>query len=382
VGRPAASSQQPALADRVVSVNLGGGRRLPPLLFVTNRDALAGNVGVAEADAILAAIDADPTAVLFERLPLDPLNPAGSPPLVAEQLRRYPDVQGVVLVGGPAVVPAQRLDCLPAALRDRLGHTDDPDDFIVWSDSAYGDRDGDFIAELPVTRVPDGNSAELLITALSAGNEFRRPERTGIRNVARPFAESIFGVLPGMDPLLVSEPTTDAVAPPLGGEYVYLMLHGDHFDSTRFWGEETAGDAEAVNLTNVAQPAGRVVFTGCCWGALTADQPARSAVPGTVAAGKAAGASLALAFLQNGSTAFVGCTGAHYSPTEEPYGYFGGPMHEAFWRRILAGAPPAEALFGAKVDYVAGFPHGRRTALQEAIEHKILHQYTCLGLGW
>jgi hypothetical protein len=57
-------------------------------------------------------------------------------------------------------------------------------------------------------------------------------------------------------------------------------------------------------------------------------------------------------------------------------------MHRAFWKRYAAGVPPARALFDAKVDYIAGMPHGRSSAAQTAIEFKILRQYTCLGLGW
>jgi hypothetical protein len=379
--RGAAAPLAETVPDRPDALRLAGGRRLPTLLFVTNREALAANLGVAETEMILAAIAADDSAVLYDQLPTDPADPAESPASVREQLQSG-GVTGVVILGGPTVVPPQRRDCLPDALRARLGHTDDPDDFIVWSDAVYGDVDGDHLAELPVSRIPDGNSAQLVIAALCASDEVRQPARTGLRNVARPFADAIYDRLPGTDPLEVSQPTTFESVALLGGERVYLMLHGDYVDSSRFWGEDTRGDLEAVNLTNIAPGGTRVVFTGCCWGALTADQPARWAVPGIAPAGKAAGTSIALAFLQQGSTAFVGCTGAHYSPTEAPYDYFGGPMHEAFWSRAVAGTPPAQALFEAKIDYLAGFPHGRPTALQQAIEYKILYEYTCLGLGW
>ena len=57
-------------------------------------------------------------------------------------------------------------------------------------------------------------------------------------------------------------------------------------------------------------------------------------------------------------------------------------MHEAFWRRYNQGAPPAKALFQAKIDYINGMPHGRSKPNDLAVEYKILRQYTCLGLGW
>jgi hypothetical protein len=302
--------------------------------------------------------------------------------LVREQLRARGDLRGVVIVGGYDVVPSQHRDCLPASLRAGLGATEDPDNFIVWSDDGYGDSGDPGTPPLPVSRVPDGRSATLLFAALAAGDAARGASRRGVRNVARPFADEIFAALRGQDALMVSQPTTYEVTPPLDADLVYIMLHGDWLDASRFWGEGTQNNVEAVNLTNIPQPGARVVFTGCCWGALTVDQPAQHSLPGTPPAPRVATASIALRFLEAGATAFVGCTGAHYSPTQSPYGYFGGPMHEAYWRSLAAGDSPAEALLSAKADYIRGFPHGRASQAQQAIEYKILHQYTCLGLGW
>ena len=92
--------------------------------------------------------------------------------------------------------------------------------------------------------------------------------------------------------------------------------------------------------------------------------------------------SLALSFLGRGARAFVGCTGAHYSPIDGNLDYFGAPMHDSFWKHIAAGKQPAQALFDAKVDYIATMPHNRTTVEEIAIENKILRQLTCLGLGW
>jgi beta-lactamase superfamily II metal-dependent hydrolase len=370
----------PRVDDRPTAITIAGGRRLPALLFVTSRDALAANVGANESTQILAALEAA-GPVLYDELPAG-VDSGQALALVREQLRQRPALVGVVLLGGYDVVPPRRLDCLPPALRQRLGQTQDPDDFIVWSDESYGDPDDDLIPELPVSRIPDGRSAELLLAALAASPPVRPETRRGVRNVARPFAEPIFQAVSGQGTLDVSQPTTFETISALGGDLVYLMLHGDYIDSSRFWGENTANNREAVNLSNIPDPGGRVIFTGCCWGALAADQPAFRALPGAVVSPKVAESSIALTFLRRGAVAFVGCTGAHYSPTQEPYDYFGGPMHQAFWRSIGTGAAPAQAIFDAKVEYVRGFPHGRDSAVQEAIEYKILRQYTCLGLGW
>jgi len=279
-------------------------------------------------------------------------------------------------------VPSQVLDCLPPDLRAAVHGSSDPDEFIVWSDDIYGDREGDELPEVPVSRIPDGKSAELVFAALQA-RELAREDRSGVRNVARPFAERVFAAVPGARSLLVSQPTTflDPVYD-LNTDRVYFMLHGDYVDGTRFWGEGIENNTEAVNLNNVPPGGGRIVFSGCCWGALFTDTPASSVVRNRPFGQRTPDSSIALAFVKNGARAFVGCTGAHYSPIDPPYHYFGGPMHEAFWQRIHAGEPPAKALFEAKVDYFRGLPHGQRSLLGRAIEYKIWRQYTCLGLGW
>jgi hypothetical protein len=125
-----------------------------------------------------------------------------------------------------------------------------------------------------------------------------------------------------------------------------------------------------------------VVFTGCCWGALTVQTLASQAVYGQPLGIRTTGMSMALSYLHAGVLAFVGCTGTHYSPTVAPYDYFGGPMHAAFWKSCIQGAAPAQALFDAKIDYASGLPHGQTSVTAQAIEYKILKQFTCLGLGW
>jgi hypothetical protein len=378
-GTSASSTDVPS--DQAAELVIAGGRQLPQLLFVTDGDGLARNIGRGEAEQAISTLRASGFDVL-DHLGTQADDVAGAVSTVRELLAAKPEIAGVVVLGGYDIVPAQRLDSLPPDLRQRIGRTDDFDDFIVWSDDAYGDRDGDQIAELPVSRIPDGKSAPLVFAALAAANQPRPRPRVGVRNIARPFAEGIYASIPGSDPLAVSAPTTFQAAPRLDGEAVYLMLHGNFDDSTSFWGENTPPHEAAVNLSNIPDPAGRVVLAGCCWGALTVEPRAMLAGAGITPAPKVVDASIALTFLKRGATAFVGCTGSHYSPVEQPYGYFGGPMHEAFWRAVSGGVAPAQALYQAKIEFVAGFPHGLADPVEKAIEYKTLHQFTCLGLGW
>ncbi len=57
-------------------------------------------------------------------------------------------------------------------------------------------------------------------------------------------------------------------------------------------------------------------------------------------------------------------------------------MHTAFWSAYFGGAGPATSLFRAKMEYAKGLPHGQTALAAQAIEYKILRQYTCLGLGF
>lgn len=365
------------------ALNIAGGRQLPPLLFVTSYQRLVANIGQAEADHLLKALRASGQTV-YDELPPRLTDVTQAITQVRRQFRATH--QGVVLLGGYDVVPSQKLDVIPAELRRRLPlRHHDPDNFIVWSDAIYGDYDEDGLPELPVSRIPDARSAELMFTAIQAGGRDEWKNRFGVYNVQRPFAVKVFETLKGAGQLSVSEPTGPDEIPSgaLAAEAVYLMLHGGDFDGTRFWGEDRDGRiVEAVNVDNIGSNQGSIVFTGCCWGALPVERPAAETRLGKPPVARTPAASMALSFLRAGARAFVGCTGAHYSPIVKPYSYFGGPLHQAFWQLIIAGVPPAPALFQAKINYLEGIPHGQTTPLGQAIEMKILRQYTCLGLGW
>jgi beta-lactamase superfamily II metal-dependent hydrolase len=355
---------------------LGGGRALPRLLFVTSGTALAGRVGQAQADAVLKAIRESGQPLVND-----------SPARLLTETRRVIErdraLKGVVLVGGFEVVPSQIVNTLPRELaayeiRDR-------DRLQVWSDDGYGDRDGDDVPELPVSRVPDGGRADFLWTVLSSAGASVAAERSGIRNIRRPFADSVFRRLPGRSPLFTSEPTAPNLPPfPLAGDVLYLMLHGTASDTSTFTGEDRDGGYPvALSAATVPQPCPPVVLTGCCYGALIVEERARDAQPGTVARSRGVADSVALTCLARGASAFVGCTGVHFSPTQPPLTYFGEPLHRAFVDQLIGGAPPAQALWSAKVQYGKGIPHRPGARLEEiAYEHKILRQFTCLGLGW
>lgn len=362
---------------------LGGGRKLPTLLFVTNSARLRRNIGQQETSAALALIAAAGQPLLDVQSPDAPFAE------IAMQANQV-SPRGIVIVGGYDVLPPVRYGAIPDALRQQLTSNGDPDDFVVWSDQRYGDTNGDELGDLPVSRIPDGQSAELVMTALAVGSDGPQVPWFGLRNFARPFADGVFaraggpaGVIKVSEPVLAQGLGNSAI----GAKSIYFMLHGSDTDSTCFWGERSAGGViEAVRLPNVPNPCGGTIFAGCCWGALAARESAFRHVPNTPHQPLTPAQSIALSFLRAGAKAFVGCTGAHYSPVSNDPGanlnYFGAPMHDAFWKHFGANESPAEALFNAKMDYIAAMPHGRSTTEEQAIGYKILRQFTCLGLGW
>ena len=359
------------------------GRRLADLLLVTNRQKLASNIGEGECERILSELQRS-GANLFDALPGGVRDAAEAAAVVNDVLAQHPGTKGLVLLGGFDIIPSQRFDCLPPDVRARLGSNDDPDNFIVWSDDVYGKRGDDGLPVIPVSRIPDGQSADLVSNAIRTGPP-PRWSGGGLRNSARPFADGIWQNIDGGTRLLVSEPTVpDGIGPQhFAVDQIYLMLHGHHNDTARFWGEAAEGEyIEAFNVANIPALNGATVFTGCCWGALTVNRTASRYSPTQPIAQKTPDSSIAMRFLSNGANAFVGCTGAHYSPDIAPYDFFGGPMHAAFWGRVRAGEAPAQALLNAKADYLLGIPHEQRGVSARAIECKILWQYTCLGLGW
>jgi beta-lactamase superfamily II metal-dependent hydrolase len=383
IGAPPEAPQLGSVGGEDGPFEIGGGRLLKRLLVATSTPALKRKIGVAAVERILAAVSRG-GHILCDVPAESARQVATAARTVRERLRSSPGAVGVLLLGGYDILPALRLDVLHPALRQAIDRDglEDPDDFVVWSDDGYADTDNNGFPELPVSRIPDGGSASFMRTALSAGAPAADRMRSGVRNIQRPFADAIFDGVPGTGALWTSRPTEHTTLPPqpLQSRFVYLMLHGDHEDASSFYGEGVANPA--VTLANVDDARGAVVFTGCCWGALPVREPAGVKTQNGRITPHTARTSIALRFLEAGAVAFVGCTGAHYSPSQPPYRYAGGPLHDAFWRRVREGVSPAEALYRAKAEYVRAIPHGRTGNAARAVEIKVLFQYTCLGLGW
>ena len=365
-------------ADPAVRFALPADRTLPRLLFVTDEAALGRKIGAGNARAAIAAVTQGGHALVNG-------NFSGQTAMQAAGRVRdaLQDVEGVVLLGGVDVVPSVRLDVLGPDLRPRLEDPEeDPDNFIVWNDEIYGDRDNDELPELPVSRIADGGSARLVAAALSAAAH-NGQTRFGVRNVRRPFANTVFRELAGSQAMFISEPLHSSHLRPrdVQTDIAYIMLHGDDSDARRFWGETAGSLLEAFGLDQIPATFRGVVFAGCCWGALTTTRRALHFAPGQPVACRAAADSIPLRFLAAGAQAFVGCTGVHYSPGGNQPTRAGGPMHVAFFNRLMGGDPPARALFRAKQECLAKIDPDADPE-EVAVSLKIIRQFTCLGLGW
>lgn len=367
------------------TVVIDGSERLAGLLFITCSSALSKNIGVAETTSILNAVRNLPNCRLLD---IPYLNKAEEASRHSVNALSSGGFKGVVIIGGYDVIPSRCLKTIDPNLTAKLkaaGKEDfDADNFIVWCDEIYGDKDGDCFAELPVSRIPDAKDAAMIRTSLSAPL-FNTGERFGIRNLKRPFANECYDLIPGSKGLEVSELfSSTAVLPTAKQSALYYMLHGSETDGAKFWGEYQAGGyPEALHIKNIPHAVpGSIIFTGCCWGALTVDIPAYRFALGESFRTRIPSESIALTYLKAGAQAFVGCTGSHYSPVNQPLDNYGKPLHDAFWRGIAAGLSPAPALWKAKLQYLKDMPHGLKDVIGIAAEMKILRQYTCLGLGW
>ena len=349
---------------------------------MTDNAVLAANIGREGAARALATIEAGggrllsgPGAVLLGR--------------TQRALREDAAIEGVVLLGGVDVVPSRILLTVPPEMRalatTRGVMARERDRLQVWTDDSYGDKDDDGVPELPVSRIPDGKSAALVLRALTKASPVQGQGRAlGVRNSERPFADAVFAMLDGPARMSRWESDLPGLPPyPLDARSLYLMLHGHWREGHVFRGENEDGYPEAFSAKEIPDPAPSVVFSGCCYGALAGMLPARDAHSGAPQEGRKVEDSIALTCLLYGTNAFVGCTAIHYSPDKPPFTYLGEPMHRLFWQEIAGGHPPARALLNAKTKYASGIPHlAGGSADLTLIEHKIFQQFTCLGLGW
>jgi hypothetical protein len=218
--------------------------------------------------------------------------------------------------------------------------TEDGDPLI--SDDVYGDTDHDglTVIDIPVARIPDGDSLDLLLIQLSP-SEVPEAGNFTVANSKRPHAEVATSQVFGSDRVLLwSLPTSHGNIEPgqVDALYSYLVLHGSAEIASAWWGEEPSFP---VAFTVEEAESQGVVLSAACYGAMTY--------------GHTPDDSVALAFLANGSRAFVGSTVMTYSYTRaaDPMDlirWTGGRFEYTFLNSLVAGQAPLEAFLSAKQD--------------------------------
>jgi hypothetical protein len=257
---------------------LADGRQLPNLLFVTCVEALGNRIGLPEANALVTEIrSAGKPVAALTLAEISTISNA----IVAVTRAVSNAIEGIVLLGGLETVPAERLDVLTPQLATKVSRSSDEDAFVIWCDDNYGNPRGELFPTIPVSRIPDAGSAQLLWKCLACPSPLNNGR--GLRNVRRPFADPIYTreVLNAAVPMLTSEPIASGQNPPydLSADSIYIMLHGSDSDGTTFWGESNSGFTDAVKPVDVPSHSGDVTLAGCCWAALTTTHKASDGMP-------------------------------------------------------------------------------------------------------
>jgi hypothetical protein len=205
----------------------------------------------------------------------------------------------------------------------------------------------------------------LLVTQLST-SEAPEGGNFTIANSKRPHADVVTSqVFGGERALLWSLPTRhdDIDTSQLGVRHNYVVLHGLLQNASAWFGEEpTLPVALTVNEANTQG----VVLSAACYGAMTY--------------GHTPDDSVTLAFLANGSRAFVGSTVMTYAYTDatEPTDlirWAGGRFEYTFLNSLAAGQAPLEAFFSAKQE-MANWAAGARG---QVFDVKTLHEMHYYG---
>lgn len=375
---------------------LAGGRKLPPLLFVTTIEGLAQfGVGERELRALLGPSH-HLAIVAPERTPEAAARALWEDAEIVRQASRF---GGVVLLGGYDTLPARVIGSIDAELYTRLCRSgnlnDDEDLYHAWNDDHFADPNGDGFPELPVSRISAGCDLARALRATAPPDAAARPLRLGIRIERFRYAESIYdrwGVT-SSDPMLVLDRGAEAeiAARGLTADHLYLAMHGHPHDRSFF---KPFGTRERVTLAHVPAAAdGMIVFAGVCWSAQIARRAPLEVVasPGGAITSHTPRDAIPLAFIDRGARAFIGFNAKHWVPLLEPYDYYGAPLHRLFWSNLFDRAcPPARALFEARLAYIAGAPyrHPSRMAKGGASDRSIAKNMkdfwsvSCLGLGW
>lgn len=405
----------------MAQIVVAGGRlpRYTRLLFVTSAEALAKLDGGDEQAIRDAIVEPHALAVLSGVATFEDAQAQIRPVLAAHR-----GIDGVVLIGGYDTLAAEPKDTLALTgfwtdpgdefvgdlrevLGDKLVRLDD-DRFRAWSDDFYGDRDGDGLPDLPVSRIPSDTEGAFVLTALGAPGLPTTHGTRGVRDANFVFGGEVYTVVeslhtppPPSEPMRIA-PSAVMETADLSADALYLTMHGGSgHDKTTYLAYDNGVGNPVVTTQALgappgggdpAPPFGSTVLAACCYSGLVANYKAsllgENGISFDDVEALVPEESVALSFLALGVTAAAGFTGTHWVPLDSPNPFLGRPLHDLFWEFYLGdNRSPARALFEAKAAFVANTPYfttgdPRFRLFWEAIELKTFWSSTCIGLGW
>jgi hypothetical protein len=245
-----------------------------------------------------------------------------------EEVRERGWPEYIIVMGGPNIVPF-------GTVTNPCTGVVDIDNDTIFTDDWYADldEDGAFMPDVPVARVPDAQSLDL-IRAIFQANERSMPSGSNdvfsygqpLREFAGTMVSNILGGNTGHPdwgtvPIWSSPTTSSGVDVTLvDAMYTYFILHGNLNNTASWWGEDPDvacsvnenGDrvcpsSRYPTAFNVSQADSRgLVVSAACYGAY-------------INGGQTPANSVALNFLQNGAFAFVGSTAMTYSTAPRDY---------------------------------------------------------------
>jgi hypothetical protein len=361
-------------ASKNAELKLGGGRRLPHLFFITQPERLIEKFGKDNFQVIEKIITAAKMPIYY--LP-DGMHNARDCVLNSrhflQKCHKEKAIKGVVLLGGDDVVPFEIRNTLDGSFGNA-----NLSDFLVWSDDGYGVLGDLEFPDLPVSRIPDGNSFALMIAALTAKKISKNRNSMAIINTTREYGIDIYeNFVPysNKNNLWLYHDQTHKPNPPakINGSFGYIILHG----STN---AEIFSGSNRSNFTvdDVKKSQLNVVFSAACYSATQINS-----LPSEVSQRYqrvAIDNSIALEFLRQGTLAYIGVVVEHISSADDKF-LLGKPFHIYFWKALKRYAP-AKALWIAKQVYTICIPHYSNNPRLTALEYKLSQSFICLGLGW
>jgi hypothetical protein len=379
---------------------LGGGRKLPQLLFVTHKNRLSEKIGLNECNQILSLItDAKMPLCMLSSESSDIIDCVRNVAEFLHKVQNEQEIKGVVLLGGHTVVPSGIRTVLdPDLLLQvyRLGVTEpDPNDnFVVWSDDCYGNLPNISkspnsvffeLPELAVSRIPDGQSFDLMLAALTANYDPQLTFSIGLSSAEFLYPLEMLSLsMPNFSKhkfwFYENKPCSLPLPANLTGKNCHIVLHGQSDLGFYFMGTNRT----FLDVSDVQKSQLKIIHASSCWGGIIVNDTAYIASIGRAMLNERTSAdAISLQFLQRGAIAFVGCTADNLAPTDTEHWFcFSAPFDFFFWKNIAIGLSPAQAVLDAKRLYALGIPYIPNDLLACAKEMKILQSYTCLGLGW